>query len=137
MHKHKTFATLLASVAGSTGVHRFYLYGKHDRWAWLYLGFLSVYAAWIAYATFTSQIASSVLAWFPLPVLVAFVEALVLGLTPDDKWDTRHNRSSLQQSNSGWPLVLVLVLTLAIGFVTMVSCLARATDLMYTGGSFG
>jgi hypothetical protein len=46
-----------------------------------------------------------------LSVLIACLEALVLGLTPDDKWDARYNAGSGKNSESHWILALILVLT--------------------------
>lgn len=112
-HKNKTFATLLAFVLGGLGAHRFYLYGKKDRWAWVHL-FL-----------------------FPLSVYAGFIEALVLGLTPDEKWDAAHNSASGRQSDSGWPLAILLVLTLGVGAIAVIATLARTFDLLYTGGAYG
>lgn len=137
MHKNKTLITFLATTLGGGGVHRFYLYRKRDGWAWCYLIFFLAYAAGIAYLVSIDQIGNHAMAWLPMSVLIAFIEALVIGLTPDDKWDTKHNASLLSQSNSGWPHVVLLVLTLATGFVILVACLSRATDLMLTGGSYG
>lgn len=112
-HKNKTFATLLAFLLGGFGAHRFYLYGKKDVWAWTHLLLL------------------------PLAVYAGFIEALVIGLTPDDKWDTTHNPQSGRQSASGWPLVILLVLTLAIGATVIIASIARMFDLIYTGGAYG
>lgn len=112
-HKNKTFSTLLAAVLGGLGAHRFYLYGKKDVWAWVHLVF------------------------FPVSVYAGFIEALTIGLTPDDKWDARHNGGSGKQSASGWPLILLLVLTLGFGATAVIATLARAFDLLYTGGAYG
>ena len=112
-HKNKTFATLLAAVFGGLGAHRFYLHGKKDVWAWVHL------------------------ALFPLSVYAGFIEALVIGLTPDEKWDAEHNAGSGRQSNSGWPLVVLLVLTTGFGAIAVIATLARIFDLLYTGGAYG
>lgn len=112
-HKNKTFATLLAAVFGGVGAHRFYLYGKKDAWAWVHIALL------------------------PLAIYAGFVEALVIGLTPDDKWDAEHNLQSGRQSESGWPLVFLLVLTTGFGAIAVIATLARTFDLLYTGGAYG
>jgi TM2 domain-containing membrane protein YozV len=112
-HKNKTLATFFAAVFGSLGVHRFYLYGKKDIWAWVYV------------------------LLFPLSVFAGFVEALVIGLTPDDKWDGKHNHGSAQHSESGWPLALLLVLTFGGGAIALIAAIARAFDLLFTGGAYG
>jgi hypothetical protein len=69
--------------------------------------------------------------------LAGFLEALVIGLTPDDKWDTRHNPASAHKSGSGWPLALVLVLTVGVGAVGLIATIARTFDLLFTGGAYG
>jgi TM2 domain-containing membrane protein YozV len=112
-HRNKTLATLLASLLGGLGAHRFYLYGKKDVRAWIYV------------------------LLFPLSILAGFIAALVIGLTPDKKWDAIHNSQSDQTSHSGWPLALLLVLTTAIGAFALIAVIARAVDLFYTGGTYG
>lgn len=112
-HKNKTLATLLAAVLGGLGAHRFYLYGKKDAWAWVHV-FL-----------------------FPLSILAGFLAALVLGLTPDEKWDALHNRESGRHSQSGWLLVILLVLSFAVGAIAVIAVIARGFDLLYTGGAYG
>ncbi len=112
-HKNKTLATLFAAVFGGLGAHRFYLYGKKDVWAWVHL------------------------ALFPLSSFAGFLQALMIGLTPDEKWDAQHNRHSNRQSDSGWPLVLLLVLTFAGGATAVIAALARGFDLLFTGGAYG
>ncbi|HEY0846470.1 MAG TPA: NINE protein [Noviherbaspirillum sp.] len=112
-HKNKTFATFLAAVFGGLGLHRFYLHGKKDFWGWVHV------------------------LLFPLSIFAAFIEALVIGLTPDDKWDTVHNAGSRQKSDSGWPLAVLLVLTFGGGAIAVIAAIARAFDLLFTGGAFG
>jgi TM2 domain-containing membrane protein YozV len=112
-HKNKTLATLLAAILGGFGTHRFYLYGRKDKWAWLHI------------------------LLFPLAVYAGFIEALMIGLTPDEKWDASHNPHSGKQSHSGWPLILLLVLTMGLGATAVIATLARTFDLLYTGGAYG
>ena len=134
-HKNKTFATLLATVLGGLGAHRFYLRGARDRAGWLHL------------ACLPAALAIALLApgqnWFfkLLPItaswIAAFIEALVLGLTPDEQWDSTHNNASGRQSASNWPLALLLVGTLLVGAITLIAFIARLFDLLYTGGAYG
>jgi len=112
-HKNKTLTTLLAFLLGGLGAHRFYLYGKKDFWAWVHV------------------------AIFPLSVFAGFLEALAIGLKPDEKWDALHNANSTQQSRSGWPLALSLVLTTGFGAIAIIAAIARVVDYLYTGGAYG
>lgn len=134
-HRNKTLATFLSSVFGSIGLHRFYLYGKKDLWAWVHL--LSLPLSGIAVALLPNQ--PALLTFSPLLVsgLSGFIEALVIGLTPDDKWDVQHNPESGRQSQSSWVLAVILVLTLAVGALGLIAAIARFFDLYFTGGAYG
>ena len=134
-HKNKTLATLLATITGGIGLHRFYLFGKKDFWGWAHLATLPLAALLAA----TQPGAPMLFTGAPLilSVLAGFLEALVLGLTPDDKWDTQHNPSSERKSASGWPLALLLVLTLGAGAIALIAAIARTFDLLFTGGAYG
>ena len=134
-HKNKAFTSLLAFLLGMLGAHRFYLHGSKDRWGWLHLAALP--AAMLLHQLFPEA------DWFyqilplTLSALAGFLEALVLGLMPDDKWDSRYNAASSQQSDTGWPLAVVLVATLMLGAGVLIATMARLFDLLYTGGAYG
>jgi TM2 domain-containing membrane protein YozV len=134
-HKNKTFATLLALVLGGLGAHRFYLKPGPDRLGLLHL--CSVPIAGLVYGL--GQEANGF--WVLLPLLVSwsagFVEALVIGLTPDEKWDAAYNKGSGRQSHSNWLVVALLVVTMMLGAIVVIGTIARVTDLLYTGGTFG
>jgi hypothetical protein len=134
-HKNKTFATLLAFVFGGAGLHRFYLYGKTDTWGWLHFASLPLSLLLLQTADATPAMFSTLPAI--LSILVGFIEALVIGLTSDEQWDARHNAGSAVTSASGWPLAVLLVLITGAGAVAAIGTIARAFDLLYTGGSFG
>ena len=135
MHKNKAFATLLAAVTGGLGLHRFYLRGLGDRWGWVHIA--SVPLTGIVLATGIAQHTLFQAGFLVLSILVGFVEALVLGTMPDEKWDDRYNQHSGRTSASGWPVVLLLVLTLGLGASALTAVLARSFDLLFTGGAFG
>ena len=135
MHKDKTLATLLASLFGGIGLHRFFLYGKKDFWGWVHL--LTLPLSIIAIQLHREQQALFLGLPFILSVLSGFLEALVIGLTPDEKWDARHNPGGSKKTQSSWPLALLLVLTLAAGAIGLLSLLARSLDLWLTGGGQG
>lgn len=134
-HKNKAFATLLAAVTGGIGLHRFYLQGRTDRWGWLHAASLPVT---IIFVTFNiGQYGLFQAGALVLSVLIGFIEALVLGLTPDDAWDRIYNAQSGKGTHSGWPVVLLLILTLGLGASALTATLARSFDLLFTGGAFG
>ncbi len=100
--KNKTTATLLASLGGSLGLHRFYLIGARRLWPWLYPLF----------------------AWTLVPTFAGFIEALRFALTPDQKWDAKWNAESSTTNHSGWLVIIVAALTLfgsMVLFMTLIS----------------
>jgi len=134
-HKNKTCATLLAFLVGGLGLQRLYLRGARDPWLWTHLAALpasaAIAAAWPDADGFYKLL--------PIMVsgLVGFLEALVLGLMSDEKWDAAYNGGTGKQSDSTWPLALILVLTLAVGAGGMIAAMSRLFDLLYTGGAYG
>ncbi|MDN4053196.1 TM2 domain-containing protein [Massilia sp. YIM B02763] len=134
-HKNKTVATALAFVLGGLGIHRFYLRGAVDR-----LGLLHVCSIPIAGIVYGAGRAPNPF-WVLLPLivswLVGFIEALVIGLTPDEKWDARHNAASGRKSRSHWVLAVLLVLTMLVGTTGLIATISRLFDLLYTGGAYG
>ncbi|MTW12984.1 NINE protein [Pseudoduganella eburnea] len=135
LHKNKSFAALLAVVTGGIGLHRFYLRGLADKWGWLHaaslLGVAAVFAVWPKADPYF------LLLPLILSILVGTLEALVLGLMPDEKWDARFNAGSGKQSHSSWPLAFVLVAGLMFGAFGLIATIARLFDLLYTGGIYG
>jgi TM2 domain-containing membrane protein YozV len=134
-HKNKTFATLLAVTLGGIGAHRFYLRGSLDR-----LGLIHLTAVPIAVMV-TALAPQANWFWQVLPLLlsyvVGFVEALVLGVTADEKFDAQYNPTSGRTSASRWYLALLLVVTMLLGMTVMIATMARLVDLLSTGGAYG
>ena len=134
VHKNKTVATLLALLLGGLGIHRFYLKPGADRIGLLHLCCLPVMG--ILYGAVKPHPF-----YIVLPLLVSyiagFVEALVIGLTPDEKWDAQYNAHSGRQSRSNWVLVLLLVITMLVATTVLIGTIARLSDVVYTGGAYG
>lgn len=135
VHKNKTLATFLALTFGFIGVHRFYLRGVHDR-----LGLLHVCCLPVAGIVYGAGHIPNVF-WVLLPLfisaIVGYVEALVIGVTPDEKWDARHNRGSERNSQSSWVVALLLVATMLVGTTVLIGTISRLFDLVFTGGAYG
>jgi hypothetical protein len=134
-HKNKTLATLLAFALGGVGAHRYYLRGANDTWGWLHAA--SVPAVGLVMAAAPQANIYFQLLPLILSILTGFLEALVLGLMPDDKWDAAFNAGSGRQSESRWPLALLLVATLMVGASGLIATISRLFDLLYTGGAYG
>jgi TM2 domain-containing membrane protein YozV len=134
-HKIKTLATFLAAFFGGIGAHRFYLYGMRDRLGWAHIVTLPI--SLLLMTVWQEQ--QRLFTWFPflISILAGMVEALALGLIPDEKWDARYNSQSGKSSNSGWTVVLLLVFSLTVGATGIIAAMARTFDLLYTGGAYG
>jgi uncharacterized membrane protein YidH (DUF202 family) len=134
-HKNKTLATALAFLLGGLGIHRFYLKGSVDRIGLLHL--CSVPVAGLVYGLGHAPNPFYVLLPILISCIAGFIEALVIGLTPDERWDPAHNSASGRTSRSAWPLALLLVLTMLVGATVVIATLSRLFDLLYTGGAYG
>ncbi len=129
MPKSKALAAWIALVGGSLGLHRFYLHGFADPWGWLFpvptlLGLLGVQRL----RDFGTD---DRLAWALLPLLGLMVSATMLvaivhALTPDERWNARHNPQG-PPSRTGWAAVLAAVLGLLLGAGVLMATVA------YTG----
>jgi TM2 domain-containing membrane protein YozV len=134
-HKNKTFATFLAVILGAVGAHRFYLRGSLDKLGLIHVASLPIAAMIYGLAPQAD--------WFykVLPILISavagFLEALVIGLTSDEKFDAAVNPQSDKKSDSSWILAVLLVLTMMIGAVALIFTMARLFALLYTGGMDG
>jgi hypothetical protein len=131
-YRSKTAAAWLALLAGPLGLHRFYLYGLRDLWGWLFplptlLGLLGVDRM--------DQLGQDdPLAWLLIPLLGVAISAAMLGaivyaLTPDEKWDARHNPGR-SVTASGWGPVLAAIFALLIGGAVLMGTIA------YSGQKF-
>lgn len=117
--RHKTVAALLAFAFGALGLHRVYL---RQRGWWLSLSITLV----------TLPLLIGVRNWYQtpaffllmVPVLGGFIEALVLALMPDARFDQRFNAGVDRQNRSGWNAVLVAIVTLMVGTIVLLTTIA-------------
>lgn len=123
----KALAALLAAAAGALGAHRLYL--GQPRW-WLPL----------AVTLMTIPLLVGVHNWYRtpaffvlmIPVVAGFIEALVLALMPDEKFDARFNPGSARRNRSGWAAVLVAVGTLMVGTIALITTIALLFETYFT-----
>ena len=124
--RHKAFAALLAALTGALGLNRLYL---AQRFWWLPLG--------ITLATLPLLI--GVENWYQtpaffvvmVPVVAGFIQALIIALLPDDRFDARFNAGHSRRNHSGWDAVLVAVVTLMGGAVALMTTIALLTQTYF------
>ncbi len=124
--KHKAVATWLALLVGAFGMHRFYLHGLKDRWAWLFP--LPTLLGLVGVQRMNHLGQDDRLAWVLIPLLgislvAALLGGIVYGLTPDERWNARFNPGR-SPSTSGWGAVIGVVLCLLVGGTTLMATLA-------------
>lgn len=126
--KNKTLAAWLAFIAGQLGLHRLYLFGWRDAWAWLH----PIIAAlgWWGVERVRSHGQDDHLAWVLIPLLGftlagTALTAIYYGLMPAEKWNARHNPSTADAAgNTGWLTIAAVVLALLFGTIALMSSIA-------------
>lgn len=134
-HKNKTLAVGLAALVGSVGIHRFYLNGRNDLVGWAH--FATLPASLLLFFFASTRPGILILTPLLISAISALGEALLIGLTADEKWDAIHNAASCRRSASGWPLAVLLVLAFGAGAIAVIAAIARTVDLLFTGGAYG
>jgi hypothetical protein len=125
-YRSKTLATWLAVLGGTLGLHRLYLRGWGDVLGWLHpiptgVGMLGV-------LRMREMGQDDVLSWLLIPVLGLMIAqsmlcAIVYGLTPDEKWEARHNPGQPPRA-TGWGPVLGVIVALLMGAGVLMGTIA-------------
>jgi hypothetical protein len=114
--RSRAVATWLALVGGSLGLHRLYLHGWRDPWAWLHPlpTLVGAYGFW-RMREFGVDDARGALLVPLLGVMLAatMLQAIVYGLSGDERWAARHGGNA--GAPRGWSTYIGVVLALAIG----------------------
>jgi len=127
--RSKTLAAWLALLLGSLGAHRFYLHGRGDLWAWLHPWPTLIGLVGVLRLRLLGQ--DDQTAWLMIPLLglmlsQAMLSAIVIGLTPDERWSVRFGPGR----PAGWGAVLAVIAALMLGGGVLMGTLA------YSGQKF-
>ncbi|HEV8688964.1 MAG TPA: hypothetical protein VGQ91_01615 [Ideonella sp.] len=122
--KSKTLATWLAVLGGALGVHRLYLHGAKDPWAWAF--WPPTLAGLVGVLRMRNLGQDDMLSWALIPLLgialsAGMLSAIVIGLTPDERWATRFGEV---RRASGWGAVLGVIAALLIGGTVLMGTIA-------------
>jgi len=125
-YRSKTLAAWLALLAGPLGAHRFYLHGWGDLWAWLHPWPTLLGVAGVLRMRSLGQ--DDQLAWLLIPVLglmvsQAMLAGIIIGLTPDERWQARFNSGRTLRA-SGWAAIIAVIAALMIGGATLMGTIA-------------
>ena len=122
--RSKTVATWLAVVGGSFGLHRFYLRGFGDLWAWLHPWptLVGAYGFWRMRQFGTDDLLGSRLVpWLGLMVAIGMLSAIVYGLTPAERWRAKFGEKG---SGTGWTTIAGVVVALFVGATATMATIA-------------
>ncbi len=128
--RRKSVAALLAFLLGAFGAHRAYL-GQRAWWLPLAVTALAL------------PLLAGVRNWYQtpaffvlmVPVVAGFIEALVLALMPDEKFDSRFNAGMARRNSSGWDAVLVAIATLMVGTTVLTTAIVLFFQTLFEGAA--
>ncbi len=125
-YRSKTLATWIALVAGSLGLHRFYLHGLSDRLGWWFpwptlIGLYGVQR--LRSIGLDDQLGAALVPLLGLTLVAAMLSAIVYGLTPDEKWNARFNPTG-PAHRTGWLAVIGVMLALIVGAGVLMATIA-------------
>jgi hypothetical protein len=124
--RHKALAAMLASLTGALGLNRLYL-GQKLWWLPLAVTLIALPLI-IGVKNWYQTPAFFVLM---LPVIAGFIQALVIALMPDERFDVRFNAGQSRRNRSGWDAVLVAVITLMAGATVLMTTIALLTQTYF------
>jgi TM2 domain-containing membrane protein YozV len=124
--KNKTAAAWLAFIFGQLGLHRLYLFGFRDVWAWLHP--LVAALGWWGVERVRLYGQDDQLAWLLIPLLGftlagTALTAIYYGLLSSEKWNARYNPGSLDAiaGNTNWLTIGAVVFALLFGTIALMS----------------
>jgi len=127
--KNKTTATWLAFIGGQLGLHRLYLFGVGDLWAWLHP--IAATLGWWGVERTRLYGQDDTLSWGLIPILGftlagTALTAIYYGLMSPEKWNTRHNPGTpdAPAGSTNWLTVGAVVLALLLGTTALMSSIA-------------
>ncbi len=127
--KNKTTATWLAFLFGQLGLHRFYLFGWTDLWAWAHP--LVAAIGWYGVERVQVHGQDDHVAWLLIPLLGftlagTALTAIYYGLMAPEKWNAQHNPGTPEApiDRTNWLTMGAIVLALLFGTIALMSSIA-------------
>ncbi|HEX5683582.1 MAG TPA: hypothetical protein VFY73_06050 [Ideonella sp.] len=124
--KSKTLATWIALLGGGLGLHRLYLHGGRDPWAWAFWPPTLIGVVGVLRMRSLGQddmLSWALIPWLGLSLSAAMLSAIVIGLTPDERWTARFAAGHAQRP-SGWGAVLGVITALLLGGMVLMGTIA-------------
>ncbi len=132
-YRSKTLAAWLALLLGALGAHRFYLHGWRDRWGWLHpwptlLG--AAGAVRMRNLGVDDVAGSALVPLLGLMLSIGALSAIVIALTPDERWDPHHNPGHAPRQTR-WGAVLAAVFGLLLGGTVLMGSIAFTIQRLF------
>jgi hypothetical protein len=132
-YKSKTWATWIALLGGTLGLHRLYLHGRRDALAWLHpvptvAGLVGVKR--MLELGQDDRVAWLLLPWLGLMLAQAALCAIVYALTADALWDARRNPGASVHATS-WGPVLGAIAALIVGATALMATIAFSAQRFF------
>jgi hypothetical protein len=134
--RSKAIATWLALLGGGLGLHRFYLYGTRDVWAWLHPlpTLIGAYGFWrLREFGVDDSRGSALVPLLGVMLAATMLQAIVCGLTSDERWAARHGAASVPGAPA-WLTWTAVVIALAVGSSIMVATIAFTAQRYFETG---
>ncbi len=124
--KNKTAAAWLALTTGQLGLHRLYLFGLGDLWAWVHP--ITAALGWWGVERVRLYGQDDQLAWLMIPLLgftlaATALTAIYYGLMSSVKWNAQHNPGTPEASagHTNWLTIGAVVFALLFGTIALMS----------------
>lgn len=134
---HKTVMTWLAVLGGPFGLPRFVLYGLRDLigWGLVLASLLGAQGVWRMRTLGIDDRVGWILApLLGLTISIGMLQAIVTGLTPDERWNTRYP-STAGPVRTGWGPVLGVITAVFIGATALMATLAFSIQHLFEAWS--
>lgn len=130
MFKNKLIFCTLGLIA-PLGLNVLYLKGLKNPWGWLQ--FSCFWMGLLGYQLLGASDMGSAVGWVLasagfLSLEASWLTTIVYGLRPDEKWDAQFNAHTTQTNQSGWLVIICVILSLMIGAGVMMASLAIAFE---------
>jgi hypothetical protein len=133
--KSKLLTCTLSTFLPGTGLHFAYLFGFKNKWFLLQIACLCIGVwGWMELAQTEKE---SLFGWVAVilgegSILASWIATFAFGLRPDEKFDAQYNPQTTQQNQSGWLIILCVIIALMVGAFFLMSGLAIAFEQYFS-----
>jgi hypothetical protein len=127
--KNKTTAAWLAFIGGQLGLHRLYLFGMADLWAWVHP--IAAALGWWGIERVRLYGQDDQLSWLLIPLLgftlaSTALMAIYYGLMSPEKWNAQYNPGvpDARAGHTNWFTIGAVVFALMFGAIALMSSIA-------------